>query len=50
MNPNERTSTNPDGVAVGSCTYPDCACVPNGDVGCNSPNAAARGANETGDA
>jgi hypothetical protein len=31
------------GVPVGSCTYPDCACAPNGDVGCNSPNAAARG-------
>jgi hypothetical protein len=23
------------------CTYPNCDCAPNGDVGCNSPNAAA---------
>ena len=22
------------------CTYPDCSCEPNGDFGCNSPNAA----------
>jgi hypothetical protein len=32
------------GVAAASCTYPECECTPHGDVGCNSPNAAARGA------
>lgn len=25
------------------CTYPNCDCEPNGEVGCNSPNAAAAG-------
>ena len=32
-----------DGPLATGCTYPDCSCEPNGDTGCNSPNAAARG-------
>jgi hypothetical protein len=39
-----------DRPARGGCTYPACACEPNSDVGCNSPNAAARGVKEDGNA
>ncbi len=32
----------PEQAKGGGCTYPACDCAPNGDVGCNSPNAVAQ--------
>lgn len=42
-------ATQPEQAKGGGCTYPACDCAPNGDVGCNSPNAAAQPTPTTGE-